>query len=497
MHLLGIDLGSSSIKVSLVDADAGSVVGARQSPADRELPIEAPQPGWAEQDPATWWTHVTKAIDALGEAHDLSDVGAIGIAYQMHGLVLLDEAGEVLRPSIIWSDSRAVGLGRAAEKTLGTGALAETTLNSPGNFTAAKLAWVKEHEPEVLAKAATAFLPGDYIAYRLTGQRRTTDSGLSEMVLWDFAAGATATQVLEAFGLDAGLLPAAGPSFGDQGVVTEDLRRRFGFRQNCQVTYRAGDQPNNAYSLNVTEPGEVAATAGTSGVVYQVTDRRRFDTQQRINTFLHVNNAAGADRLGLLLCLNGTGSAYSWVRRLVSAGGELVDYATLNALAGQRLPAEDAPRFYPFGNGAERLLGNRTPGASLVGLDFARHAPGEIVAAVQDGIVAALAYGTEVITGLGSDVAVVRAGRANMFLSDRFCRAFAQLTGVPLELYDTDGAQGAARAAGVGAGVFSDHGAALAGLHVVGRFDPEEETPLALAYADYYARWVAGLHPEQ
>ena len=491
-HLLGIDLGSSSVKVSLVDAGTGKVIGSRQSPTGSELAIEAPAQGWAEQDPETWWTHTSHALDALREAHDLGEVAAVGVAYQMHGLVLLDEAGEVLRPSIIWCDSRAVGQGRKAEKALGLEALAASTLNSPGNFTASKMAWVAEHEPEVLAKAHTAFLPGDYIAYRLTGQRRTTESGLSEMVLWDFNEGRTATQVLEAFGLSPKLLPDASESFGDQGDVSAEVCARFGFRRNPKVTYRAGDQPNNAYSLNVLEPGEVAATAGTSGVVYQVTDQRRFDTQQRVNTFLHVNRAAGSERLGILLCLNGTGSAYSWVRRLVSAGGELVDYAQLNELAGDEPPAEDAPRFYPYGNGAERLLGNRAPGAAMVGVDFARHSPGEIVASAQDGIAAALAYGTEVMAGLGSDVAVVRAGRANMFLSDRFCRAFTQLTGVALELYDTDGAQGAARAAGVGAGLFESHRAALSSLQRVGHFEPETDTPLAEAYAAYYERWVAG-----
>ncbi len=364
-------------------------------------------------------------------------------------------------------------------------------LNSPGNFTASKLAWVAEHEPEVLAKAHTAFLPGDYIAYRLTGERRTTDSGLSEMVLWDFQRSERADQVLAAFDLPQTLFPQAGPSFGEQGVVLKAMCERFGFRQNPRITYRAGDQPNNAYSLNVTAPGEVAATAGTSGVVYQVTDQRRFDTQQRINSFLHVTSTVDAQRLGLLLCLNGTGSAYAWLRRTLSGAGELVDYPTLNKLAGDSLPTSESPRFYPFGNGAERLLGNRAPGASLVGVDFLRHSPGQLVAAVQDGIAAGLARGAGVIRDLGSELGVVRAGRANMFLSPRFCRAFTQLTGVPLELFDTDGSQGAARAAGVGAGCFADHAAAFYALECVDRYEPHAD--LRPAYEDYFARWTAGL----
>ena len=490
-QLLGIDLGSSSVKASLLDAASGALLATAQSPDGAELAIDVRQGGWAEQDPETWWHHTCEALDRLRQAQPLEHVVAIGIAYQMHGLVLLDEAGEVLRPSIIWCDSRAVALGRAAAKTLGHERLARTTLNSPGNFTAAKLAWVAEHEPEVLAKAHTALLPGDYLAYRLTGERRTTESGLSEMILWDFFDARPATEVLDAFGLPAALLPPAGPSFGEQGAVLPEHCLRFGFRQNPHVTYRAGDQPNNAYSLNVVKPGEVAATAGTSGVVYQVTDQRRFDTQQRINTFLHVTSTPVDPRLGLLLCLNGTGAAYAWLRRTLSAGGELMGYANLNAIAQGEPPLADGPRFYPFGNGAERLLGNDAPGASLLGLDFLRHTPGALVAAVQDGIAAGLAYGTGVITGLGSAVDVVRAGRANMFLSERFCRSFCQLTGVALELYDTDGAQGAARAAGVGADVFADHTAALASLKHVTTYEPEPR--MASAYRDYYGRWVAGL----
>ncbi len=490
-HLLGIDLGSSSVKVALVDAVTGRALASAQSPTDAEMPIDAPREGWAEQDPEAWWRHTCHALDALTARQSLAGVAAVGIAYQMHGLVLLDEAGAVLRPSIIWCDSRAVAEGRKAEKAIGVQGLATSTLNSPGNFTASKLAWVAAHEPEVLAKAHTAFLPGDYLAYRLTGERRTTHSGLSEMVLWDFEKSAVASAVLEAMALPRVLFPEAGPSFGEQGRVSAAMCERFGFRQNPRVTYRAGDQPNNAYSLNVTAPGEVAATAGTSGVVYQVTDQRRFDTQQRINSFLHVTSTAQEARLGLLLCLNGTGSAYAWLRRMLSAGGDLVSYAYLNDLAGEAAPRSDSARFYPFGNGAERLLGNRAPGASLLGVDFLRHSPGAVVAAVQDGIAAGLAYGAGVIEGLGSELGVVRAGRANMFLAPRFCQAFSQLTGVALELYDTDGAQGAARAAGVGAGLFDDHAAALAALERVGHFEPRAE--LRGAYGDYFARWTAGL----
>lgn len=491
MHLLGLDLGSSSVKVALVDASTGTQLAGAQSPTDRELDIRAPEVGWAEQDPRVWWEHTERAVALLAERAPLGDVGAIGIGYQMHGLVLVDGAGEPVRPSIIWCDSRAVALGREAAEAIGTDTLAATTLNSPGNFTASKWAWVAREEPEVLAKATTAFLPGDYLAFRLTGERATTASGLSEMILWDFAARTPARAVLDAYGLDAGLLPPTVPTFGDQGRVTAELAKRWGLRQNARVCYRAGDQPNNAYSLKALAPGDTAATAGTSGVVYAVTDQRRCDREQRVNAFAHVNDAAGVERLGILLCVNGTGSAYAWLRRTLGAMGDLPSYARLNAWAGEASIGSDGLLFYPWGNGAERVLGNGEPGARFDRLSFTRHGPPELCAAVQDGIAAALAYGAEVLGELGAAPAVTRAGRANLFLCDRFCQAFAQLTGAPLELYDTDGAQGAARAAGVGAGAFASHEAALAGVAQIGSFAPRED--VTEAYGVFYARWREGL----
>ena len=491
MLLLGIDLGSSSVKVALVDAASGRQLGSAQSPADRELAMQAPQVGWAEQDPRVWWEHTERAVARLAASHGLADVGAVGIGYQMHGLVLLDAAGEPVRPSIIWCDSRAVGLGREAAEAIGTETLAETTLNSPGNFTASKWAWVARHEPDTLARATTAMLPGDYLAYRLTGVRATTASGLSEMILWDFGRRAPAEQVLAEYGLDAALLPRLVPTFGDQGAVSADVAARWGIGRSATVAYRAGDQPNNAYSLKALSPGDTAATAGTSGVVYAVTDQRRYDAEQRVNAFAHVNDAADAERLGILLCVNGTGSAYAWLRRTLGAGGELPPYPQLNAWAKSAAVGSDGLLFHPWGNGAERVLGNREPGASLTGLSFTRHGAPELCAAVQDGIAAALAYGSGVLAELGAGPKVTRAGRANLFLSDRFCQAFAQLTGAPLELYDTDGAQGAARAAGVGAGAFASHAEALAAVEQIGSFAPRPE--LADAYGEFYARWRAGV----
>ncbi len=486
-HLLGIDLGSSSVKVSLVDSNGGRVLAAAQSPTKQELKINAPQAGWAEQKPELWWKHTEKALALLSKNHPLTEVNSIGIGYQMHGLVLLDDEGKSVRPSIIWCDSRAVDLGRAAEAAIGVETIESTTLNSPGNFTASKWAWVAANEPKVLAKAVTAMLPGDYIAFRLTGERNTTASGLSEMVLWNFASREPAYAVLDHYGLDVSLLPPLVPTFGPQGEVKHEVCEQFGFRQNTQVTYRAGDQPNNAYSLKALNPGETAATAGTSGVVYAVTDKQKYDQQQRVNTFLHVNDSEAAARLGILLCINGTGSGYAWLRRTLGAGGVMPGYNQLNTWASESAIGSDGLLFYPWGNGAERLLGNSEPGATIRHLNFNRHGAPEMTAAIQDGIAAALAYGGNAMGELGAQPTVVRAGRANLFLSDRFCQAFSQLTGAPLELFATDGAQGAARAAGVGSGAFADHKEALASLEQIGGFRPKAE--LADAYADFFGRW--------
>ncbi len=488
---LGIDLGSSSVKVSLLDLRTAKALAHAQSPTDHELAMRAPQPGWAEQDPEVWWEHTVLALRALSARSPLGGVAAIGIGYQMHGLVLLDAAGEPVRPSIIWCDSRAVETGRGAAERLGPEILRRHTLNSPGNFTASKWGWVAGHEPDVLAKATTAMLPGDYIAFRLTGQRATTASGLSEMVLWDFAERRTATAVLDALGLDGGLLPPLVPTFGEQGQIARSVAERLGLPPTAKVSYRAGDQPNNALSLKVLEPGETATTAGTSGVVYAVSGERHFDERQRVNTFAHVNDTAGAERLGILLCVNGTGSAYAWLRRTLGAGGRPPGYAELNAWSDAVAEAQSDLRFYPFGNGAERYLQNRAPGARLEGLQFLHHGAPQLTAAVQDGIAAALAHGTLALGELGAAPRVLRAGRANLFLSDRFCQAFSQLTGAPLELFSTDGAQGAARGAAYGAGLYDSLDTALAGIESLGHFEPQPK--LAGAYGDFFSAWKAGL----
>ncbi len=492
MLFLGLDIGSSSTKVSVIDGQTGRCLGAVSYP-EAELAIHSPQPGFAEQNPETWWDCVKQGCVRLfsREGIDPKRIEAIGISYQMHGLVLVDEQQQVLRPAIIWCDSRAVPYGDSALAALGADYCFSHLLNSPGNFTAAKLRWVQENQPEIFARIHKIMLPGDYIAMKLTGDITTTASGLSEGTLWDFAERRVASRLLDHWGIDADLVPRLVPSFGEQGRVSAAAAAELGLRAGIQVSYRAGDQPNNAFSLNITEPGEVAATAGTSGVIYGVTDQMAADTQSRVNTFLHVSDTPGSPRNGVLVCVNGTGRLYSWLRQTLAAAGEAPAYDLLNHLAEAVPVGSEGLVFHPFGNGAERIFQNRNLGAHLRHLDFNRHGLGHLVRAAQEGIVFSLNQGFDVLKSLGGSCTLVRAGRGNMFLSDVFTRAFANTTGAVVELVDTDGAQGAARGAALGVGYYASTREAFAGLTRLGTLEPEPG--LMAQYQEAYQQWVACL----
>lgn len=487
--LLGYDIGSSSIKATLMEAETGQVVGSATSPK-KELDIMAQKSGWAEQHPDTWWTHVKAATQEIKQAthFDPAGVKAIGIAYQMHGLVAVDKQGAVLRPSIIWCDSRAVDIGREAAEGIGVNRCLESLLNLPGNFTASKLKWVKDNEPDIYGKIDKIMLPGDYIAYKLTGQIRTTPSGLSEGILWDFNKKGLADLLMTYYGLDERFIPEIVPTFSDQGELTPEAAEELGLAPGTKIAYRAGDQPNNALSLNVLEPGEVAATAGTSGVVYGISDKRDYDAKSRVNTFVHVNHSADLERYGVLLCLNGTGILNSWLKHNVAQG---LDYAEMNDLAETAPVGSDGLTILPFGNGAERTLENRDIGGSIANLNFNIHSRAHLLRAAQEGIVFALNYGCEVMKQAGVQTQTVRAGYANMFLSPLFRQAFANITGAKVELYNTDGSQGSARGAGLGAGVYASAAEAFSGLDCQMTVEPDAKDQAE--YKEAYAAWLSVL----
>jgi xylulokinase len=311
-------------------------------------------------------------------------------------------------------------------------------------------------------------LPGDWLAYELSGEAGTTASGLSEAILWDFQQEQLGHSMLAQFGFDPEIIPDLLPSFGPQGAVGACAAVEFGLAAGTPISYRGGDQPNNALSLNVLQPGEVAATAGTSGVVYGVSDRKDCDPRSRFNTFLHVNHSPDAARLGHLLCINGTGIMNSWLRRLLGGAG----YDDMNAMAATAEVGARGLSVLPFGNGAERMLGNRSPGAAFAGLDLNRHGRPEICRAVQEGIAFAFKYGMDIMGTAGIELSRIRAGRANMFLSEIFGTTLAGVSGATIELYNTDGAQGAARGAGVGARIYAGLEEAFANLKRLSVIEP-------------------------
>ena len=490
MYLLGYDCGTSSIKATLLDADSGAAVVSATSP-EKEMAIITENSGWAEQHPKDWWDNVKKATQkVLADSKvNPADVKAIGISYQMHGLVLIDAQKRVLRPSIIWCDSRAVEIGQTAFEDIGQDKCLGCLLNSPGNFTASKLKWVQENEPDVYAKIDKAMLPGDYIAMKMTDQIRTTPSGLSEGILWDFKQQQQADIVLDHYGIDKELLPEVVPTFSVQGELTAQAAAELKLKSGTVISYRAGDQPNNALSLNVLNPGEIAATAGTSGVVYGIGDTPNYDPKSRVNSFAHVNYTKEDPKLGVLLCVNGTGILNSWLKHNVANGK---DYPEMNELAAQAPIGSDGLGVLPFGNGAERTLGNKNIGASVHGLNFNTHKTAHLLRAGQEGIVFALNYGLEIMRTMGIQVKMVRAGNANMFLSPLFREAFATLTDATVELYNTDGSAGAARGAGIGAGIYKQPRDAFAGLKCTQTIEPSGNDKER--YAEAYKRWLEKLN---
>ena len=495
--LLGFDIGSSSIKASLIDADSGELIASAMSP-EQEMKIDSPQNGWAEQHPETWWEHVKKAAAKLRENIDKNSVEilGIGISYQMHGLVMVDKNRKVLHPSIIWCDSRAVEIGNKAFEDLGHKFCLSNYLNSPGNFTASKLKWVKDYLPELYTNIYKIMLPGDYIAMKLSNEIKTTISGLSEGIFWDFNNNNTADKLFEYYDLDKNLIPEIVPSFGIQGKVNSSAAEELGIKAGIPIAYRAGDQPNNALSLNVLNPGEIAATAGTSGVIYGVTGKNVYDNDSRVNTFAHVNYTNEQPNKGVLLCINGTGIQYSWIKQTIM--DNKFSYNELNDFASTVKIGSDGLFCFPFGNGAERVLNNNNVNAHFSGINFNHHNKGHFVRAAQEGIAFTFKYGLDIMESMGMETdsstgrfKVIRAGNSNLFQSKVFKDAFVNTCDVELEIYNTDGAQGAARGAGIGINYYAPENA-FKGLKKIEELKPNKE--YVSSYNETYKIWKEKLN---
>lgn len=487
MYLLGYDLGSSSVKAALVDAGTGACIASAFFPK-KEMEIRSVKAGWAEQSPDVWWNNLKLATAAVlkESAVAVADIRAIGISYQMHGLVLVDRDLNPVRDAIIWCDSRAVPYGQKAFEALGNEQCLSHLLNSPGNFTLSKLAWVRENEPENYHKSLYYMLPGDYIAMRMTGKAATTSSGLSEGIGWDFREDAPAEFLFDYFGFNTKLIPEIVPVFGNQGGLTDKIAAELGLNAGTPVTYRAGDQPNNALSLNVLNPGEVAATAGTSGVVYGVNGDAKYDHLSRVNSFAHVNHTSRDTRIGVLLCINGTAILNTWMKNNVAPDES--SYEAMNRLAGSVPVGSEGVCVIPFGNGAERMLGNEEPGCSIHGVDFNRTGKAHLIRAAHEGIAFSFKYGMDIMNDMGIETKIIRAGHANLFLSPVFRQTLANITGATIELFNTDGAVGAARGAGIGAGIYQDAKEAFASLKKIMTVVPEASDVAPTVKA--YGRWL-------
>ena len=486
MYFLGYDVGSSSVKASLVNGETGECVASDFFPK-QEMKIIAHKAGWAEQHPDLWWENLKAATQSVMATSgvDPKNIEAIGISYQMHGLVVVDKDNNVLRPSIIWCDSRAAAIGDKAFSELGGEKCLSTLLNSPGNFTASKLAWVKTNEPEVYAKIDRVMLPGDYIAMKLTGESLTTISGLSEGMFWDFQTRSVSKMVMDHYGFADSMIPEIVPTFSEQGKVTAAVAKELGLVEGIKVTYRGGDQPNNALSLNVLNPGEIATTAGTSGVVYGVSEEVKYDPYSRVNTFAHVNHTTELNRLGVLLCINGTGILNSWMNKNV--GNSAYDYVQMNEMASKVAIGSEGVSVLPFGNGAERVLRNKNIGSQISGVSFNTHSQAYLFRAAQEGIVFSFNYGMEIMKEIGINASVIRAGKANMFLSPIFRETLAGISGATIELYNTDGSVGAARGAAVGSGYYKSFAEAFGRLKKLETIEPDLSKKAE--YEAAYGKW--------
>ncbi|KQX13560.1 xylulokinase [Flavobacterium sp. Root420] len=480
MYYIGYDIGSSSVKAAIVEAETGKKIIVLNEPQN-EMEIVSLHSDWAEQDPEMWWEHICTATKrAIREANiDASKIQGVGISYQMHGLVIVDAACNPLRNSIIWCDSRAVEIGNKAYAEIGAEKCSEHLLNSPGNFTASKLKWVKENEPEIYSKVYKYMLPGDYIAYKLTGKVTTTKNGLSEGMLWDYKENKVANWLLDYYGIDQSLTPDIVENFTNQGTLNEKASKESGLPVGIPVVYRAGDQPNNALALNVLNPGEVAATGGTSGVFYAVSEMANGNKTNRVNNFVHVNYEVETPRIGKLLNINGAGIQYRWLRN--NMGDET--YESMNRKASKIAIGSDGVVVIPFGNGAERMFNNKNIGTHFLNLNLNIHNSAHLFRASLEGIAFSFVYGMECLKDDNATINVIRAGNDNLFRSEIFSNTVATLIGHEIEIYNTTGAVGAARAVGLKDGDYNKFGSSITTNDHVMTFLPlKNKEPYEKAY---------------
>jgi len=483
MYYIGYDLGSSSIKVSIVCSKTGKNIHTLSEPKN-EMQIISTQNDWAEQDPNNWWKHICNGTRRILKESklDSSEIISIGISYQMHGLVIIDKKGNSLRNSIIWCDSRAVEIGDTAFNDIGSLKCSENLLNSPGNFTVSKLKWVKENEPDIYRKIYKFMLPGDYIAFKMTNIVNSTRNGLSEGILWDYKENKVAKWLLNYYKIDTSLTPNIVENFTNQGETTSRSAKETGLPVGIPITYRAGDQPNNALSLNVLKNGEVAATGGTSGVVYAVTNKLKSKESTRINHFAHVNYSNNNKLIGKLLCINGAGIMYKWLKKNTSASS----YEEMNNSADKIPIGSNGLVVIPFGNGSERMFNNKNIGTHFFNLNLNIHSESHLYRASLEAIAFSFVYGIEIMKDDGTQIKIIKAGNDNLFKSDIFSNTVSTLINHDIEIYNTTGSVGAARASGLIDGDFDKFGDFLSQNNHVKTYKPNKNNK---EYIKAYKNW--------
>jgi xylulokinase len=450
MRLLGIDVGTGGTRAVLIDDD-GRVTG---SATVEHAPFASPQTGWAEQDPRDWWRAATLAVRAVLSDSDTKpeQIKAIGFSGQMHGSVLLDDRGEVLRPAIIWCDQRTAAQCIAITEKVGAATLIELTCNPAlTGFTLPKLLWVREVEPELWRRVRTVLLPKDYVRFRLTGDSATDVADASGTLLFDVASRRWSERMLAATEIDLNLLPRACESPEITGTVSAAGAEATGLRAGTPVVAGGGDQAAGAVGMGIVRAGTVSATIGTSGVVFAASDKPALDPQGRVHTFCH----AVPGRWHVMGVTQGAGLSLRWFRDQFGAGAGNGDpYERLTGEAANVEPGANGLIWTPY------LMGERTPHldpqarAALVGLT-ASHTRAHVVRAILEGVAFSLRDTFEIFNEMKVPVEEIRLGGGGA-RSQLWRQIQADIYGHPVKTVEAEegAAYGAALLAGVGAGAW-------------------------------------------
>ena len=500
--LLGIDLGTTGVKAALFAADDGRVV----SSAFVEYPLYHPQPGWAEQHPADWWQATLTAIrvclaeGAVGGVQP-PDVAGVGLSGQMHGVVLLDEQGQVLRPCIIWADQRSEAEARWMTERVGAARLIELVSNPAlTGFSAPKLLWIRDNEPELFARARTMLLPKDYIRYRLTGTMAMEISDAAGTCLLNVKEGEWSREVLAAIEVDPSLLPPVVPSDAVSGTITEAVAAQTGLPAGTPVAGGGADNACGAVGNGVVQAGLALVSIGTSGVVLAHSDVPQVDMSgpvPRVHTFNHAMPRAWY----LMGVTQGAGLSLRWLRdniglpeRALERWTGLDAYELLAKEAESVPPGSDGLLFLPY------LQGERTPHldpyarGGWIGLT-ASHDRRYLVRSVLEGVAFSLKDCFTIIQEQGLHIEQVRAtgGGAKSLV---WRQIIADILGVELVITNAQEgpAFGAALLAGVASGVYASvQEACTMTVRIAERTEPRKETVGVYdeAYETYRALYPA------